>query len=112
MTSYDKDVLRWNLHLLDVCSISDAGSPSSLTQYEQDQSQVERVREGYVERPNVENDEVIAQTLQEELSRLARQEASGTSPSGTEQLQESVLSQDWRSPSNRLYNNPNYGNQL
>ncbi|XP_030473006.1 OVARIAN TUMOR DOMAIN-containing deubiquitinating enzyme 9 isoform X1 [Syzygium oleosum] len=114
MTMHDQDpnLVRWGLHqLLDVCSISNAGSCGCVTQYDPDLSSVEHVREGYVEadqpgyveaeQPSVENDEMIAHALQEELSRLALEEASGASTSGIEQLQASVLTQDWLAPSER-----------
>lgn len=45
-----------------------------------------------------ENDEVIAHALQEELSQVAIAEASGTSPTGEEHMQASVLAQDWFGP--------------
>ncbi|KAL3718964.1 hypothetical protein ACJRO7_003984 [Eucalyptus globulus] len=118
-------------HPLDVCSISNAGSRGTVTQYDPDLSSVEFVRVGYVEpdepgyaeqlgyaearqpslendetkaearQPSLENDEIIAHALQEELSRLALEEASGVSTSGNEQLQASVLTQDWLASSKR-----------
>ncbi|KAH7853761.1 hypothetical protein Vadar_006302 [Vaccinium darrowii] len=68
-----------------------------------DLSKVECVEEGYCETKcnEVENDEIIAHALQEELSRLAAAEASGSSEAGEEDLQASILSQDWQAPSNR-----------
>ncbi|KAI4373043.1 hypothetical protein MLD38_011212 [Melastoma candidum] len=107
MTTYemDPDVKRWGLHqLMDVCSISTAGSCGSVTRCEPDSSSVEYVKEGYVEQaPSspVENDYVIAHALQEELSRLARQEASGPSTYGNGHLEAAVLAQDWLAPSKR-----------
>ncbi|TQD76070.1 hypothetical protein C1H46_038382 [Malus baccata] len=103
MTTYnlDPDVVRWGLHLLDVCTMSNDNSHSTVTQYDQDFSQVECVREGYVEPCNVENDEIIAQAYQEELSRLTSVEKSGGSGYGDGQLEASILAQDWLGPSNR-----------
>ncbi|XP_059628334.1 OVARIAN TUMOR DOMAIN-containing deubiquitinating enzyme 9 isoform X2 [Cornus florida] len=96
----DPDVVRWGLHLLDVCSLSN--SPGSLTKYEE-LSQVEYVKEGYCETKhvNVENDEIIALALQEELSRVAASEASGSPHAGEDNLQASILAQDWLGPSKR-----------
>uniref|UniRef100_A0A5B7AXF3 ubiquitinyl hydrolase 1 n=1 Tax=Davidia involucrata TaxID=16924 RepID=A0A5B7AXF3_DAVIN len=101
----DPDVVRWGLHLLDVCSISNSGSPGASTKYE-DLPQVEYVEEGflgkYVEEgyyetkhDNLENDETIAHALQEELSRLAAVEASESPNVGEEHVQASILAQDW-----------------
>lgn len=95
----DPDLVRWGLHqLLDVCTLSNSGSQSTVTRYDRDLSQVAYVREGYceAEQANVQNDEVIAHALQEEFSRVAAAEASGSVNSG----QVSILAQNWVSPSN------------
>ncbi|XP_034704739.1 OVARIAN TUMOR DOMAIN-containing deubiquitinating enzyme 9 isoform X3 [Vitis riparia] len=99
----DPDVVRWGLHLLDICSLSNTGSGSSVTRYDADLSQVEYVREGYYEEQHnsVENDEIIAHALQEELSHIAAAEASGLSNVGKDHLQASILAQDWLGPSKR-----------
>lgn len=140
MTFYelDPDVVRWGLHLIDVCSINDGGSPVTVTQYDRDLSQTELVREGYSDTPYlpqtelvregysdtsylpqtelnrdgyydpshayVDNDEIIAHTLQEELSRVAIAESSGSSCAEEEHQKESVLSQDWLGSSKRHCN--------
>ncbi|CAK9159657.1 unnamed protein product [Ilex paraguariensis] len=99
MTIYeqDPDVVRWGLHLLDICSFTDAGSPGIVTCYDEDLSQVEYVKEDYCEakHTNVDNDEIIAHAFQEELSRIAAAEASGSSIAGEENQQVSILAQDW-----------------
>nr|GMD30231.1 OTU domain-containing protein DDB_G0284757 isoform X1 [Ipomoea batatas] len=134
----DPDVVRWGLHLIDVCSINDGGSPVTITQYDRDLSQTELIREGYngtsylpqtellregytgtsylpqtelnkedcyvPSHANVENDEIIAHTLQEELSRIAIAESSGSSYVEEEHQKESVLSQDWLGSSKRHCN--------
>lgn len=97
----DQDVVRWGLHQLLDCTLSNDCSRSTVTGYNRDLSRVECVREGYVESCNVENDEVIAQALQEELTRLASVEAAGVSSYGDAPLQASILAQDWLGPSNR-----------
>ena len=105
---YDPDVTRWGLHhLLDVCTLRNNASCSGVTQYDQDLSRVEFVREGYWEKDNVENDEAVARALQEEISRIDCLEAFGVSNGGPEHLQESVLAQNWLGPSGRHYS---YGN--
>ncbi|KAJ0046762.1 hypothetical protein Pint_06011 [Pistacia integerrima] len=106
----DPDVVRWGLHqLLDVCTLSNAGSQSTVTGYDRDLSQVAYVREGYcqTEQANVENDEVIAYSLQEELSRVAAAEASGSVNSS----QESIVAQDWLGPSRRHYSSGSENDQ-
>lgn len=114
----DPDVVRWGLHhLMEVCSVSNGGSPGVFTHYDKDLSSVEYVSEGYCvpnyvnvennEIPNyVENDEMIAQALQEELSKLALEENHGE-----DQQKESVLAQNWVSPSQRHSNFNTDGNQ-
>ncbi|KAL8052090.1 hypothetical protein ABFS82_06G187700 [Erythranthe guttata] len=73
MTVYqiDPDVVRWGLHLIDVCSLSNNGSPETVTFYQRDLSLTESVEEGF-SNPTpyyfVDNDEVIAHALQQELS--------------------------------------------
>ncbi|KAJ8563162.1 hypothetical protein K7X08_031614 [Anisodus acutangulus] len=108
MTVYepDPDVVRWNLHLIDVCGINNSGSLGTVTQYDRDFSQLGYVREGYSEptHVNVENDEVIAYALQEELSRLSVEEPIGSSQTDEEHRKASVLAQDWVAPSRRNYN--------
>ncbi|XP_073122863.1 OVARIAN TUMOR DOMAIN-containing deubiquitinating enzyme 12-like [Henckelia pumila] len=118
MYKLDPDVVRWGLHLLDVCSLSNNGSPETLTCYENDLSQSVTVEEGFSDPTScvvdegfcypthsvVENDEVIAHALQEELSRLATAEASETASAMEENENESILSQDWLGHSKRFLN--------
>ncbi|KAL3339391.1 hypothetical protein AABB24_028150 [Solanum stoloniferum] len=109
MTLYelDPDVVRWNLHLIDVCGINNGGSLGTVTQYDTDFSQLGYAREGYSEpmHINVENDEVIAHALQEELSRLSLDESIGSSHTDEEEHRKaSVLAQDWAAPSTRFSN--------
>ncbi|EOY18719.1 Cysteine proteinases superfamily protein, putative isoform 2 [Theobroma cacao] len=88
----DPDVLRWGLEDLQVCVFSHSGASGSVTQYERDNSQTGYIGEGYYEpeHVNVENDAVIAHAFQEELSRVAAAEASGSTNPG----QDSILAQD------------------
>lgn len=104
MATYDMDpdVVRWGLHLLDVCTLSNSGSPSTITRYDPDFSQVEYVREGFCQHTNVENDEAVARAYQEELSRLDSMEASG-SYLENQNACASILAQDWPSVPNRSY---------
>ncbi|ERM94842.1 hypothetical protein AMTRI_Chr07g80000 [Amborella trichopoda] len=102
---YDPDVVRWGLHLLDGDPSSNPSyyyntSQSPITDYEGD---YEREAQNSGERSTVENDEIIAHALQEELSQLAVEEASGSSHVGQEHLQASILAQDWLGPSRNIH---------
>ncbi|KAK6137924.1 hypothetical protein DH2020_028337 [Rehmannia glutinosa] len=101
----DPDVVRWGLHLIDVCSLTNNGSPQTVTCYETDLSRTDSVKEGFCNPTHsvVENDEVIAHALQEELSRLADAEKLGSS-SSEEHQKASILAQDWLGPSGRHFN--------
>nr|GEU82377.1 OTU domain-containing protein isoform X1 [Tanacetum cinerariifolium] len=101
----DPDVKRWGLHhLMDVCSVSNGGSPSVFTRFDKDMSSVEYVSECYCVsnggENDVENDEMIARALQEELSRLAVDEKDGLKETVLAQ-KKTVLAQDWPACSGR-----------
>ncbi|CAN7069728.1 OVARIAN TUMOR DOMAIN-containing deubiquitinating enzyme 9 isoform X2 [Brassica rapa] len=91
----DPDAVRWGLHDLEVCTLTNAGSCRSVTRYETDGVAQGYVREGYNNNNHtltgsyVDNDAVIAQFYQDELSRVDRAEASDD-PSRT-----SVVDQEW-----------------
>ncbi|KAL5195456.1 OTU domain-containing protein [Glycine soja] len=104
----DPDVVRWGLHLLDVCTLSHHGSPSIVTQYDPDLSRVEYVTEGFCQHEYVDNDEAVARAYQEELSQLDSMGASGISNFENEGMQGSVYTQDWPQSSNGNYN---FGNE-
>ncbi|KAJ0972510.1 hypothetical protein J5N97_020469 [Dioscorea zingiberensis] len=53
---------------------------------------------------NVENNEILAHALQEELSQVAAEEASQSTHIGDEHVPASVLAQDWLGPSARYTN--------
>ncbi|KAL8159867.1 hypothetical protein V2J09_001404 [Rumex salicifolius] len=95
----DPDVVKWGLHNLYVHHVIKDGPHSIITQYDADLSSRAYVNEGYCEKVDMENDEVIARALQEELSKVAKAEASGLSGTQEQKLQESILSQDWRGSS-------------
>ncbi|XP_058770036.1 OVARIAN TUMOR DOMAIN-containing deubiquitinating enzyme 12 isoform X1 [Vicia villosa] len=115
MTTHDMDpdVVRWGLHLLDVCTFSHGGTSGVVTRCDPDLSRVEYVREGFCEHSYVEDDEAVARAYQEELSQLDSMEASGISNFENEQVRASVNAQDWLSSSNRSYNfdNQHVGNE-
>ncbi|PIA32999.1 hypothetical protein AQUCO_04200028v1 [Aquilegia coerulea] len=110
----DPDVMRWGLHLLDgdpyfsstYCGSSTQQMPNYYSEHYPSEDRHEHyVDEGHqgFERSNVENDEMIAHALQEELSQLAVAELSGSANSGEEHLQASILAQDWLGPSMRNF---------
>ncbi|KAF8397721.1 hypothetical protein HHK36_016643 [Tetracentron sinense] len=105
MITYEQDpVVMWGLDILDGDLLSNNGYCGTLTQHDADFYHGQYVREGHgTERSAVENDEIIAHSLQEELSQLAVAEASGSSHTEEEHLQASILRQDWLSPSIRNY---------
>lgn len=93
----DPDVVRWGLHLLNGDPYSNYGYDGTATQYDANFYDREYVGDCHygVEYTNVENDEIIANALQEELSQLAAVEASGFSYAEEDHCQSSVLAQDW-----------------
>ncbi|KAI3470486.1 hypothetical protein Pfo_027149 [Paulownia fortunei] len=113
MYQLDPDVVRWGLHLIDVCSLANNGSPQTVTCYEKDLSRTDSMKEGFCHPTHsvVENDEVIAHALQEELSRLAAAEASGSASSEEQNQKASILAQDWLGPSGKQSNSECQSNQ-
>ncbi|XP_058067757.1 OVARIAN TUMOR DOMAIN-containing deubiquitinating enzyme 12-like isoform X2 [Magnolia sinica] len=109
----DPDVVRWGLHLLDGDPFSNSGYCGTTTQPDANYCDGEYDRECQfaTDRTNVENDEVIAYALQEELSHLAVAEASGSSQVGEEHVQASILAQDWLGPSTINYSSGQEGGQ-
>lgn len=106
MISYlmDPDVVRWGLNQLCISPVSRSSSHSTITRFDEDLSHREFVHEAFFEDVpvDVESDEVIARALQEEFSRVADVEQStGCSNEGQQQLRDSILTQDWRCPSQR-----------
>ncbi|KAG2262518.1 hypothetical protein Bca52824_069597 [Brassica carinata] len=92
----DPDALRWGLHDLEVCTLTNAGSCRSVTRYETTDGVVASqgyVREGYNQTGYVDNDAVIAQFYQDELSRVDRGDQA-SDPSRTSV----VVSQQWPPP--------------
>lgn len=102
MCDLDPDVVRWGLHLIDVCSLANNGSPQTVTCFVEDKSTTDTLKEEFCSKvePVVENDKAIAQALQEELSRL---DQFGSLSSGEQHQKESILAQDWRGPSGRHF---------
>ncbi|PIN11055.1 OTU (ovarian tumor)-like cysteine protease [Handroanthus impetiginosus] len=104
MTSYhlDPDVVRWNFHPVDVCSLSNDGAPETNTFYE-DLPRTESVKEGFCNPTHsfVNNDEVLAHAYQEEISRAAASDASGFTSAERQHQNESILAQDWLGLSGR-----------
>jgi hypothetical protein len=101
----DQDVVRWGLHLLDGDSFSNTGYRINATQLSDTTlyQGIQTIEPQFPTEPsNVENDEIIAHALQEELSHLAAVEASGDPHPTEDHLQASILAQDWLGPSQQI----------
>eukprot|EP00262_Sarcandra_glabra_P017073 TRINITY_DN5730_c0_g1_i3.p1 TRINITY_DN5730_c0_g1~~TRINITY_DN5730_c0_g1_i3.p1 ORF type:complete len:323 (-),score=55.97 TRINITY_DN5730_c0_g1_i3:3-971(-) len=108
----DPDVVRWGLnHLYEI--FTNTGYCETAAQSDANLYDIDCVREDHfnAERATVENDEIIAHALQEELSQLAVVEASGSSHAGEEHLQASVLAQDWHGTLMGNYSSGHEGRQ-
>lgn len=101
----DSDILQWGLRLLDVDPYSNAGYYGETIHNDVDDNYPRHyVGSNYETDSNdVENDEIIARTLQEEFSRIAVTETSGYSDAGEEHSQASNLVHNWHSPSTKDY---------
>lgn len=99
----DSDILQWGLRLLEVDPYSNAGYYGEIIHNEADDNYPRHyVGSNYETDSNdVENDEIIARTLQEEFSRVAVTETSGYSDAGEEHSQASNLVHNWHSPSTK-----------
>ncbi|KAF8396549.1 hypothetical protein HHK36_018173 [Tetracentron sinense] len=106
--------VRWVLHLLDGDPLSNSEYCGTVTQHDADFYHGQYAREGHygTECSDVENDEIIAHALQEELSQLAVAEASGSSHAGEEHLQASTIAQDWVAPSMRNFSSGHETSQV
>uniref|UniRef100_A0A5B7AWF5 ubiquitinyl hydrolase 1 n=1 Tax=Davidia involucrata TaxID=16924 RepID=A0A5B7AWF5_DAVIN len=93
----DPDVVRWGLQLFDGDPFSNCGYCGTITQNDEDYYHEQYFKEDYYDTgcSNVENDELIAQALQEELSQLSVAEAPGSPHEGVEHLQASFYPPDW-----------------
>ncbi|RWR72273.1 OTU domain-containing protein [Cinnamomum micranthum f. kanehirae] len=107
ITTYeqDPDVVRWGLHLLDGDPYSNSGYCGNASEHDTNLYNGENASDSLytTEHTTVENDEILAYALQEELTHLAVAEASGSSQAGEEHLQESILAQDWFGPSTSYF---------
>lgn len=101
MISYeqDPDVVQWGLQLFDAGPYSDWGYCGALPQ-----DNVDNYHEHYFKGENynnvlsnIENDELMAHALQQQLSQLAVAEASEPPYQWVENLQLSTSSQEWLS---------------
>ncbi|ONK79496.1 uncharacterized protein A4U43_C01F6950 [Asparagus officinalis] len=99
----DPEILRWGLDILNVEPFSDSSYCGSNTQNDPLVYGVGYTGEGNFGADSifVENDEIIAHSLQEEFSQVAVAEATSPSNEGEEHTQESVLTQDWFIPTMR-----------
>ncbi|KAM7526193.1 hypothetical protein LguiA_016095 [Lonicera macranthoides] len=104
MCDQDPDVVRWGLNFLDVDQIFSYSYYGDTNNVDIDISHEQYVRDSHhdAEFNSVENDEIIAHTLQEELSQLSVAEGTESSNAVEEHFQASTTStQDWYYPSAR-----------
>ncbi|GJM97322.1 hypothetical protein PR202_ga14241 [Eleusine coracana subsp. coracana] len=104
----DPDITRWGLHhLLPGGVASDYSAPTTTTavadftgyaQLDDGHTSVDINIEHVTCNNAVENDEIIAQALQEELSQIAQAEAFGAFSSAADDNRSAVLAQEWSHP--------------
>ncbi|XP_057982967.1 OVARIAN TUMOR DOMAIN-containing deubiquitinating enzyme 10-like isoform X2 [Malania oleifera] len=105
----DSDVAQWGRHLFDIDPICSSGCINDTMQHDADTYHEQYfIDHNNSESTNVENDEIIANTLQEDFAQLAVIEASASSPTGEEPVQLPIFAQDWPSPSMLNYH-PGHG---
>ncbi|KAF5471840.1 hypothetical protein F2P56_008606 [Juglans regia] len=105
------DAIQWGLQLFDVDPIG-SGYYGDMTHHGADDVYNGIDQEHYgTDCSRLENDEVIARTLQEEFLQLTVSEASGYSHAGEEHYQASNLGHDWHSPSMNFYCSDHYYGQ-
>ena len=93
----DPDVVRWGLQLFDGDPFSNCGYGGTIVQNDVSYYDGPYFKEDHYDNEcsNVENDEIIAHALQEELSQLAVDEAAGLSHEVVEDLQVSIFPEEW-----------------
>lgn len=94
-SGYESDVIRWGLRLFDGDSVFNSGYYGETTTVD-DHYPGNYYRDHYNLEPTcVENDEIIARTLQENLSQLSITESSRFPIEREEQLQGSIYTTSW-----------------
>lgn len=93
----DPDVVQWGLQLFDSDPYVNCRYGDTITPYDGDYYNGQHIMEDLydIECYIIENDELFAQALQLELSKLAVAEEPESSHGGEENLQVSVFQQDW-----------------
>ncbi|KAF3441866.1 hypothetical protein FNV43_RR15781 [Rhamnella rubrinervis] len=105
INEYDSDIMQWGLRLLDGDPYYNSGYYGETIQSDADEIDQSHYVRGYYDTDSndVENDEIIARTLQEEFSQIAVTENSGYSDAGEGHSQASNLVHNWHGPSARNY---------
>lgn len=115
MTAYEQDpeVVRWGLQLFDSDPYPHCGYCSTITQENADFYEGQYITEDSyaMDCGDIENDELIAQALQEELSQLAVTETAESADEGSEQLQASLFPEAWSGECFGGYGSGMYGGQ-
>ncbi|KAM7496756.1 hypothetical protein LguiA_021170 [Lonicera macranthoides] len=97
----DPDVVRWGLELFDGDPFSNCGYCDSITPNDADYYHQQCYKEDHYDMGcnSLESDELLAHSLQEELSQLSVAEAPISSVEGAEDSDVSFYPQDWLDPS-------------
>lgn len=105
MCEPDPDVARWGLNFLDVDQLFSSTYYGDTNQHNVDITHEHYVRDSHqdTESNSVENDEIIAHTLQEELSHMSLEEETELSNTVENTWQASTDIQDWSSTATRNY---------
>ncbi|CAK9158520.1 unnamed protein product [Ilex paraguariensis] len=93
----DPDVVRWGLQLFDGDPFSNCGCCGTVTQNDTDYYNEQYFKEDqyHMGCSNVEHDELLAHSLQDELSHLSVADAPGSSCEGVTHPQASFYPQEW-----------------
>lgn len=98
-SGYESDVIRWGLHLFDGDSVFNSGYYGEMTTAIDDHYTGNYYRDQYnLEPTSVENDEIIARTLQENLLQLSIAESSRFPIEREEELRGSIYTTGWHNP--------------
>lgn len=105
MVEPESDVFQWTRHIFDSNPLVHSGYYTNTSQHDANGTYYGQYPMSHYggECSSVENDEIIAHTLQEEFSQLAMREASVYSHAEEADSKVSMDQQNWQAPSPRMY---------